>query len=61
MKKFFNSMEERFVFPIGRKTWQILALFSLLGLALSITYFLLNSTPTSRDSVSVSKYEVVNK
>jgi len=61
MKKFFNSMEERFVFPIGRKTWQILALFSLLGLALSITYFLLNSTPTSRDSVSVSKNEVVNK
>ena len=54
-------MEERFVFPIGRKTWQILALFSLLGLALSITYFLLNSTPTSRDSVSVSKNEVVNK
>jgi hypothetical protein len=61
MKKFFNSMEERFVFPIGRKTWQILALFSLLGLALSFIYFLLNSTPTSRDSVSVSKNEVINK
>ena len=61
MKKFFNSMEERFVFPIGRKTWQILALFSLLGLVLSFIYFLLNSTPTSRDSVSVSKNEVINK
>ena len=54
-------MEERFVFPIGRKTWQILALFSLLGLVLSFIYFLLNSTPTSRDSVSVSKNEVINK
>ena len=59
MKKFFNSMEERFVFPIGRKTWQILSLLALVTLALSIIYYLYNSTPTGRDSVSVSKSEVV--
>jgi hypothetical protein len=59
MKKFFNSMEERFVFPIGRKSWQILSLLGLVILALSIVYFILNSTPTSRDSVSVSKSEVI--
>lgn len=59
MKSFFVRMEEKFVFPIGRKTWQILALLSLLTLAASIVFFLINLTPTGRDSVSVSKNEVI--
>lgn len=59
MKKFFNNMEERFVFPIGRRSWQVLSLLGLVVLALSILYFLLNATPTSRDSVNVSKSEVI--
>ena len=59
MKKFFNNMEERFVFPIGRRSWQVLSLLGLIVLALSILYFALNSTPTSRESVSVSKTEVI--
>ena len=59
MKKFFNSMEERFVFPIGRRTWQILALFALLGLAAYTIWFLLNATPTGRDNVKISTSEVV--
>lgn len=59
MKKFFNNMEERFVFPIGRRSWQVLSLLGLVVLALSILYFVLNATPTSRDSVSVSKSEVI--
>jgi len=59
MKKFFNSMEERFVFPIGRRSWQILSLLGLILLTLSILYFVVNSTPTSRESVSVSKAEVI--
>ncbi len=59
MKKFFNNMEERFVFPIGRRSWQVLSLIGLVVLALSILYFLMNSTPTSRDSVNVSKSEVI--
>ena len=52
-------MEERFVFPIGRRTWQILSLLALVALFLSVAYFLFNSTPTGRNSVSVSKNEVV--
>lgn len=59
MKKFLNNMEERFVFPIGRRSWQVLSLIGLVVLALSILYFLLNATPTSRDSVNVSKSEVI--
>lgn len=59
MKKFFNNMEERFVFPIGRRSWQVLSLIGLVVLAFSILYFLLNATPTSRDSVNVSKSEVI--
>jgi len=52
-------MEERFVFPIGRRSWQVLSLIGLVVLALSILYFLLNATPTSRDAVNVSKSEVI--
>jgi len=59
MKKFFNSMEERFVFPIGRRTWQIIAMVALLGLAAFIIWFLFNLTPTGRDNVKISKSEVV--
>jgi len=53
-------MEERFVFPMGRKSWQILSLIGLVVLALSIVYFFLNATPTSRGSVNVSKSEVID-
>jgi len=59
MKKFFNNMEERFVFPIGRRSWKVLSLLGLVVLALSLLYFLLNANPTSRDSVNVSKSEVI--
>lgn len=52
-------MEERFVFPIGRRTWQILALFALLGLAAYTIWFLINATPTGRDNVKISTSEVV--
>ena len=53
-------MEEKFIFPIGRKSWQILSLIGLLVLVLSILYFLANSTPTSRDNVNISKSEVID-
>jgi len=53
-------MEEKFVFPIGRKTWQILSLFALHGLAIFIIRFLFNLTPTNRDNVKVSRTEVIN-
>jgi hypothetical protein len=39
MKKFFNNMEERFVFPIGRRSWQVLSLLGLVVLTLSVLYF----------------------
>jgi hypothetical protein len=53
-------MEEKFVFPIGRKTWHILAFLALLGLALFIVWFVVNLTPTSRENVQVSRTEVMN-
>ena len=59
MKKFFNSMEEKFVFPISRRTWQICALMALVGLSAFIVWFLINSFPASKDKVVVKKTEVV--
>jgi hypothetical protein len=58
IKKFFNSLEESFVFPVSRRTWQIMSLLAIVLLVFSIIYFTINSTPTKRDDVVVSKEEV---
>jgi hypothetical protein len=58
IKKFFNSLEESFVFPVSRRTWQIMSLLATVLLVFSIIYFTINSTPTKRDDVVVSKEEV---
>lgn len=60
IKQFFNSMEEKYVFPIGRKTWQVLSFVGLFTLFAGITWLVLNMTPTSKDSVHISKEEVKN-
>jgi hypothetical protein len=49
IRAFLDSMEERFVFPIGRRTFQINALIGLTVLGLSIIWLIFNSTPTGRD------------
>lgn len=59
MKKFFNQLEERFVFPIGRRSWNIIVLLSLLALAGGLLFLLINLLPTGRGSVDVSKNEVI--
>jgi len=59
IKKFFSNVEERFVFPIGRRTWQVIVFLALLSCGGGIVYYLFNSLPTSRDEVSVSRTEVV--
>lgn len=59
IRAFLDSMEERFVFPIGRRTFQINALIGLTVLGLSIVWLIFNSTPTGRDDVSISKSEVI--
>lgn len=60
IKNFLNSIEEKYVFPIGRRTWQILSFLGLFVLLLGIIWLIVNLTPTSRDSVNVSKEEVKN-
>ena len=59
MKNFFNFLEEKIVFPYGRRVWQVMVLFTSLACAGSLAFFLINSTPTSREEVHVSKDEVV--
>lgn len=53
-------MEEKYVFPIGRRTWQLLSVVGLLSLVLGIIWLVVNLTPTSRDSINISKEEVKN-
>jgi hypothetical protein len=59
IRAFFNSMEERFVFPIGRRTYQTFALLALLLLGGAAFWLLINTTPTGKDDVVVSKSEVI--
>jgi hypothetical protein len=58
IKTFFNSIEEKFVFPVSRRTWQVMSLLAIVLLILSILFFVINSTPTTRAKISVSKEEV---
>ena len=60
IKNLFNSMEEKYVFPIGRRTWQILSFVGLFVLVIGIIWLVINMTPTFRDSVHISKEEVKN-
>jgi hypothetical protein len=58
-KKFdLTKIEEKYFFPIGRKTWQIISIISLLLLFLAIIYYLINVIPASRNSVHISKEEL---
>ena len=52
-------MEERFVFPISRRTYQIVALIALLILGGAAIWLLVNTTPTGQDDVVISKSEVI--
>jgi hypothetical protein len=60
IKNLFNSMEEKYIFPIGRRTWQILSFVGLFVLLIGIIWLAINMTPTFRDSVYISKEEVKN-
>lgn len=60
MKNFLKTMEEKFVFPIGRKTWQFLALFALFGIATFIIWYVINLLPAKRENVIVTRNEVIN-
>lgn len=60
IKNLFNSMEEKYVFPIGRRSWQILSFVGLFVIVIGIIWLVINMTPTFRDSVYISKEEVKN-
>jgi hypothetical protein len=59
IRAFFNSMEEKFVFPISRRTYQIVALLALVILGGAAIWLLVNTTPTGQDDVVISKSEVI--
>jgi hypothetical protein len=56
----FNSLEETYFFPMGRRTWQALSFIGLATIILGVVLLLFNITPTFRDDVYVDKEEVAN-
>ncbi len=59
LRAFFNSMEERFVFPIGRRTYQSFALLALIILVGGTIWLMIHITPTGKEDVIISKSEVI--
>ncbi len=53
-----SNVEEKYAFPIGRKTWQFLTVIALLLLVVSIVYYVVNVIPSSRKEVHISKSEL---
>lgn len=58
-KQFFNQIEEKILFPFGRRTWQILSVCSILLLLLGAIWFIYNARPGAPIRVKVDKWEVV--
>lgn len=57
----FNSLEEKYFFPMGRRTWQGLSFLGLAAIICGLLFFFLNATPTIRDGVEVEKEEVIDE
>ena len=57
----FNSLEEKYFFPMGRRTWQGLSFLGLTAIICGLLFFFLNATPTIRDGVEVEKEEVIDE
>lgn len=55
----FNALEEKYFFPMGRRTWQGLSFLGLAAIIFGLLYFFLNATPTLRNGVEVGKEEVI--
>lgn len=58
-KQFLNQVEEKILFPFGRRTWQVLSVGAILVLVLVTLWFIFNSRPGLPIGVKVDKWEVV--
>jgi hypothetical protein len=58
-KQFFNQIEEKILFPFGRRTWQILSVCSIILLLSGAIWFIYNARPGAPIRVKVDKWEVV--
>jgi hypothetical protein len=59
LKQLFNQIEEKILFPFGRKTWQILSVITILVLLLGVIWFIINSRPSMPVRVKVDRWEVL--
>ena len=57
-KQFLDSLEEKYLLGLGRKTWQFLAIPAVLMVLLGAIWYLINSRPSSRVRVKLDKWEV---
>jgi hypothetical protein len=59
IRQFLNQVEDKFLFPFGRRTWQILSVVAILVVSMGILWFIFNSRPGTPVRVVVNKWEVV--
>lgn len=57
IKNFLNKIEESILFRYGKRSWQLLSLVAMGFFVYATIMYLINATPSFRESVSISKIE----
>ena len=57
LKSLLNSIEEKFLFRFGKRSWQVLSILATGTLIYAITLYFWNALPSSREEVKISKME----
>ena len=57
MRDLLNFIEEKILFRFGKRSWQIVAILAIGTLTYSLSLYLVNALPSSREEVKISKME----
>jgi hypothetical protein len=57
IKQFLNSLEEKYLFRYGKRSWQLLSVISIGILLYAIILYSWNAIPSFRNEVTISKVE----
>lgn len=57
LRGFLNFIEEKILFRFGKRSWQVISILAIGTLLYSLSLYLWNAVPSSREEVKISKME----
>ena len=57
LRGFLNFIEEKILFRFGKRSWQVVSILAIGTLMYSLSLYLWNAVPSSREEVKISKME----